>query len=255
MPRSRRYTEQQVRDAVAKSPSLTAALRCLGLRPAGANHYTLRKLIAEYGISTEHFAPIWNLRGPRLAKAIPLENVLVEGSSYSRRTLKERLYEAGLRRRQCELCGQGEVWHGRRMSLILDHINGVATDNRLVSLQIVCPNCAATLDTHCGRKNRLTREPRNCLHCAREFVPKYASHRYCSQICGTHSNGPREPRPERRKVERPSYEQLMADVESMSLLAIGRKYGVSDNAVRKWIRWYEYQREMEEWRQQESEPN
>jgi transposase-like protein len=25
----------------------------------------------------------------------------------------------------------------------------------------------------------------------------------------------------------------------MSMLAVGRKYGVSDNAVRKWIRWYE----------------
>lgn len=25
----------------------------------------------------------------------------------------------------------------------------------------------------------------------------------------------------------------------MSFLAVGRKYGVSDNAVRKWIRWYE----------------
>jgi uncharacterized protein YjcR len=37
----------------------------------------------------------------------------------------------------------------------------------------------------------------------------------------------------------------MSDVQSMSLLAIGRKYGVSDNAVRKWIRAYEYQREFE----------
>ena len=33
---------------------------------------------------------------------------------------------------------------------------------------------------------------------------------------------------------------------AMSLLAVGRKYGVSDNAVRKWIRWYEYQRELEQ---------
>jgi len=32
----------------------------------------------------------------------------------------------------------------------------------------------------------------------------------------------------------------------MSLLAVGRKYGVSDNAVRKWIRWYEYQPELEQ---------
>ncbi len=31
----------------------------------------------------------------------------------------------------------------------------------------------------------------------------------------------------------------MRDVDSMSFLAIGRKYGVSDNAVRKWIGWYE----------------
>jgi hypothetical protein len=253
MPRSRRYTEQQVRDAVANSPSLTAVLRLLGLRPAGGNHRTLRKLIELYGISTDHFHPNWVMRGPRPRKARPLHEVLVENSLYSRAKLKERLYDSGLLRRRCGLCGQGEEWHGRQMSLILDHINGVATDNRFENLRIVCPNCAATLDTHCGRKNRLDREPRTCLHCGREFVPKYASHRYCSQICGIHSKGPREPRPERRKVERPSYEQLMADVQSTSFMAIGRKYGVSDKAVRKWIRAYEYQREMDEWREQESQ--
>jgi transposase-like protein len=31
----------------------------------------------------------------------------------------------------------------------------------------------------------------------------------------------------------------MEDVRTMSFVAVGRKYGVSDNAVRKWIRWYE----------------
>jgi transposase-like protein len=35
----------------------------------------------------------------------------------------------------------------------------------------------------------------------------------------------------------------MADVRTMSFLAVGRKYGVSDNAVRKWIRWYENEAE------------
>jgi transposase-like protein len=44
-------------------------------------------------------------------------------------------------------------------------------------------------------------------------------------------------------VQRPSYDRLVADVEPMSMLAVGRKYGVSDNAVRKWLRWYEYERE------------
>ncbi len=31
----------------------------------------------------------------------------------------------------------------------------------------------------------------------------------------------------------------------MGYSAVGRKYGVSDNAVRKWVRWYERQLERE----------
>ena len=247
MARTPRYTEKQVREAVACAHSMAQALRLLGLRPAGGNHGTLKKLIERGDPSTEHFDPYWALRSRRApSPAIPLELILVEHSTYHRNHLKRRLYDAGLKARECELCGQGEEWRGRSMALILDHINGVPNDNRFENLQIVCPNCAATLDTHCGRKNRRDRNPRSCLWCGATFIPKYTSHRYCSPDCGEHSKGPREPRPERRKVERPSYEQLMADVASMSFLAIGRKYGVSDNAVRKWIRWYEYQREMEE---------
>lgn len=40
-------------------------------------------------------------------------------------------------------------------------------------------------------------------------------------------------------MSRPPYEQLLAEVESTSYVAVGRKYGVSDNAVRKWVRSYE----------------
>ena len=42
-----------------------------------------------------------------------------------------------------------------------------------------------------------------------------------------------------RKVERPPYEQLVAEVAEMGWSAVGRKYGVSDNAIRKWVRAYE----------------
>jgi hypothetical protein len=195
MPRTARYTEEQVRDAIGESRSMSEALRRLGLRAAGGNHRTLKKLIERYELSTDHFDPYWSVRGPRHEIATPLADILVEPSTYHRNRLKRRLYDAGLKQRRCEVCGQGEEWQGQQMALILDHINGVADDNRLGNLQIVCPNCAATLATHCGRKNRRDRTPRSCL--------------------------------------------------------IGRKYGVSDKAVRKWIRWYEYQREMAEWREQE----
>lgn len=42
----------------------------------------------------------------------------------------------------------------------------------------------------------------------------------------------------RRRAERPPYAQLMAEIEATSYCAVGRKYGVSDNAVRKWVRHY-----------------
>ena len=79
-------------------------------------------------------------------------------------------------------------------------------------------------------------------------MPREIRHRYCSQDCwGTVAaelyRGLEHP--ETRKVERPSHEQLVADLQSMSFLAVGRKYGVSDNAVRKWLRWYEHQAERE----------
>jgi hypothetical protein len=61
------------------------------------------------------------------------------------------LATSGLLDARCKLCGQDERWHGRRMSLVLDHINGVSNDTRLENLRMVCANCAATLDTHCGR--------------------------------------------------------------------------------------------------------
>ena len=186
-------------------------------------------------------------------RPFPLEEVLVEGSSYKRATLKRRLYEAGLKERRCEMCGQGEEWKGERISLILDHINGVPNDNRLENLRIVCPNCAATLSTHCGRKNTLPK--RECARCGEVFAPRYSRQRYCCRECGTrHDLRDRKPKLERRKVERPPFEQLQADIESLSFVAIGRKYGVSDNAVRKWFQWYEYHAAIKRIAAGEAEP-
>lgn len=43
----------------------------------------------------------------------------------------------------------------------------------------------------------------------------------------------------RRKVERPPYEQLMKEIVETNYSAVGRKYGVSDNTIRKWKKNYE----------------
>jgi hypothetical protein len=240
--RSIRFTEEQARAAIAASLSWAESLRRLDMCASGGNWRTLQKYAQLWQIPTDHFDPYAANRGPRPGKT-PLADVLVENSTYNRASLKRRLFEEGLKERRCELCGQDENWQGRVMGLILDHINGARDDHRLENLRIVCPNCAATLDTHCGRKNRMVIE-RDCLLCGETFVVKYAAHRYCSPACGQRSPGPRGiPTPGRRKVERPPYEQLVRELAETNFSAVGRKYGVSDNAVRKWLRWYERQYE------------
>jgi hypothetical protein len=198
----------------------------------GGNHKVLRRYVDEvWRIPTDHFDPD-AARAFRLREPVPLEQVLVAGSTYPRRRLKERLYASGLKQRACELCGQGEVWRGRRMSLVLDHVNGVRDDNRLENLRIVCPNCNATLDTHCG-KNIHRVIDRSCERCGSRFRPRRQAQRFCSRECG--QRAPRKT-PPRRKVSRPPIAQIAAEVAAEGYSAVGRRYGVSDNAVRKWLR-------------------
>ncbi|MCW2996145.1 MAG: endonuclease [Conexibacter sp.] len=241
MSRRIRFSEEEARAAVAASLSYSEALRRLGLRAAGGNHLTLRKYIALWDISVAHFDPYATQRqaAERLSKARPLAEILVEHSTYSRGHLKERLFREGVKTRACELCGQGEEWRGSRMSLILDHVNGVGDDHRLENLRIACPNCAATFDTHCGRQNQWERA---CVRCGKAYRPRSSKQRHCSKECGLHASSGHGPRPAIRKVPRPPYAQLQREIDALGFSAVGRRYGVSDNAVRKWVRQYERER-------------
>src|SRR4051794_373051 len=235
-----RYTEAEARAAIAASRSYSEALRRLGMRAAGGNHRTIRRYAEDvWRIPVDHFDPD-AVRRAALARApVPLAQALVEGSTYPRGSLKERLFTEGMKDRRCELCGQGESWRGRRMALILDHVNGVHDDNRLENLRIVCPNCNATLDTHCGRNGRMPPAEVSCPQCGTPFLPRTARQRYCSRACGQRAPGRRGPQPARRQAVRPPYEQLVREIQALGYRGVGRKYGVSDNAVRKWRRAYE----------------
>jgi HNH endonuclease len=242
------YTEEQAREAIGTSYSWAESLRKLGLCPSGGGWRVLKKYAQIWNIPTAHFDPRraidGNLRNPKR----PLEEVLVASSSYSRQQVKRRLYQEGLKEPRCEMCGQDENWRGRRMAMVLDHINGVRDDNRLENLRIVCPNCAATLETHCGRKNKVPSASRACRRCGRSFFPACREQRYCSRACGTRWDRAKlrgVPTPAARKAERPPYRKLLEEIERLGYCAVGRRYGVSDNAVRKWVTFYQRQRERD----------
>lgn len=208
-----KYTKENIESAVRNSLTITETLKKLNLKRGSFEH--LKKYISHYQIDISHFNPNKE-RAIKIAerhgfKKISLENILIEKSSYNRNHLKNRLYKEKLKNRECELCGQGEIWMGKKISLILDHINGINDDNRIGNLRIVCPNCNATLDTHCGKnikrknKSKLTRL---------EISLK------------------------KRKFQRPTFNKLKDDIKLLGYVGSGRKYGVSDNTIRKWEIFY-----------------
>ncbi len=88
-------------------------------------------------------------------KKFPDNEIFVEGSTYPRHSLKERIRRKELIEYRCSICGIEPVWNGKPMPLILDHINGVNNDNRLENLRFVCSNCDTQLSTY-KSKNRRT---------------------------------------------------------------------------------------------------
>ena len=219
------YEEEYLEGIVKDSINYSDCLRKMGLRAAGGNFLVLKKYIEKYKIDISHFETVTE-RNRRISKSkLNLEEILVENSTYNRKSLKKRLYDEKLKERECEMCGQGEEWMGKRMSLILDHINGVYNDNRIDNLRIVCPNCNSTLDTHAGRNSRVDKIKYYC-ECGNEKNKQSKKCMDCHNLS-------------RRKSKRPPYEQLVKEISENGYSSTGRKYGVSDNAIRKWIKNYE----------------
>lgn len=151
-------------------------------------------------------------------RKIELKDVLVKNSTYSRNHLKRRLLEEEMLENKCQECGLLNSWNGSPITLQLDHINGVRNDNRLENLRLLCPNCHSQTSTFAGRglkkKNTLKR------------------------ISDTEPDWRNRDRPSKRKVDRPSKEELQHLIKTCPMTKIGKMFGVSDNAVRKWARRY-----------------
>jgi hypothetical protein len=220
-----RYSKEILEKIVNSSNNYSEVTKKLGLQPFYGNRQTVKKYINLFEIPTNHFRLTSSGGGNR--KKIELEDVLIKDSQYLWTTnLKERLYKEGLKNKCCEICGQDENWMGNKISLILDHINGVNNDNRIENLRIVCPNCNASLPTHGGKNVKHLDKVINKCECGNPTFEKNKNCVKCSQI-------------KQRKVERPNYFQLIDEINSLGYRGCGKKYDVSDNTIRKWKKHYE----------------
>jgi Zn finger protein HypA/HybF involved in hydrogenase expression len=173
---------------------------------------------------------------------------------------------------KCQKC-KINSYDSMPITLEVDHINGNWQDNRLENLRYLCPNCHSQMST-CHRKNmKITDEQileackkysyirdvaksLNTTHHIYDRVRKIAQRHdiklisYLEYEKISRPKPPKppkppknptwrtDPKPHSRKVVRPSKEELEKLIETTPMEKLGKNFGVSGNAVKKWCKSY-----------------
>lgn len=249
----RKWTDDDLREAVPFSDSVADVLRKLGLVPAGGNYRTIQDKIIELGLDTSHFkGQGWN-NGKSFGPKKNVQEYLKENFTCSSSWLRKRLIKEGLKEERCEGC-KLDSWRGGVIPLELDHINGDNKDNRIENLRVLCPNCHALTDTYRGKNIGMrggvtgTGIPRRLKNVGRAEAPNVGSNptaptpvNQCidcySWICRTATRCKSCSRKDQieNKITWPSEEEALALYFEVggNVTKMAKMLGVSDNAIRK----------------------
>ena len=219
-----RMDKKSFEQLVKNNTSYVNILKEFGYSGLGGSGTTLRRRIKEEDIDCSHLQNSNKGRKFPDRKIIPLEEVMIKHSTYARSCLKRRLLKDGILENKCKICDLKPIWENKKLVMVLDHINGINNDHREENLRLLCPNCNSQTSTFAGKTKK---KKYNCDKCG-IGITKYAKSGLCRSCYGKKYVP--------RKANRPSKEQLLREIEETNYCAVGRKYGVSDNAVRKWLR-------------------
>lgn len=233
-----KYTKEILEGVAKDSKSVAEVMRRLDIKVSGGSSSHIRRRLNLYEISTEHFTGQASMTGvvpksKRTLEQFKNEVLSKNGVDIKSHALKLKLYEFGLREEVCEICNLGNEWNGKKISLHLDHIDGVNNNNELSNLRILCPNCHSQTDTYAGKrsKGKISKEDKlkkidnHCLDCDC-LIGKNAIR--CKSCKSTKQAN------DTRAFNIPDKESLLTMLKQTNFTAVAKKFNVSDNAVRKW---------------------
>jgi len=71
---------------------------------------------------------------------------------------------------KCAICDQEDMWHGKKVTFILDHIDGDAKNQSRSNLRVVCPMCDTLLPTFKSRNRGHGRSSARAFYAASKEV-------------------------------------------------------------------------------------
>lgn len=143
----RKYTQEQLINAVAISFSFRQTLNELNIVAAGGNYATLKKAIKHFNLDISHFKGRgWN-KGLSFPPKRSVGEYLSNKKSITSYKLKNRLLKEGLLLHMCSKC-MLRTWLEKPIPLELHHIDGNSNNNTYENLELLCPNCHTFTSTY-----------------------------------------------------------------------------------------------------------
>ena len=225
-----KYSDDEFIKIVQQSSSYKECLFNLGYHSnSGASTNRLKQKIQQLNIDVSHFTS-------KIPMVRSEENIFIENSTASQATLRDWYKKGNYVSYICSICGQEPIWQGKQLTLILDHKNGINNDDRLENLRWVCPNCNAQLDTTNGKNiNHGNHVINYCIDCKKIIGRKALRCVECERKNRTSA-----------EVKGVTREELKSLIRTTPFTKIGDKFGVTDNAVRKWCDKYHLPRKVSE---------
>jgi len=201
-------------------------LRHFNLNPYSGNHKTLKKRLEYDNIDLSIFNNNQKnmIKQKTINEALELKDIFKKNSSFNNSSLRRKIIKLSLLPYKCCECGCNGEWMGKKLSLQLDHINGINNDHRLNNLRFLCPNCHSQTKTYSG-KNKPSKFCKMCNEIEVKRKSKYC--KKCKEL--------RLSKTCNKKKFDPSKKELIEKIKefNVNIVQIGKFYGVSDNAIRK----------------------